>query len=85
MYICVYTHTHTHIPVGRAWQPTPVFLPGETHVQRSLAGYSPSGSKSQDMTDYISVHIGIRLSILFQLLSIIGCYIILSIVPCAMQ
>ena len=23
-----------------AWQPTPVFLPGEYHVQRSLAGYS---------------------------------------------
>ena len=25
----------------RAWQPTPVFLPGEAHGQRSLAGYSP--------------------------------------------
>ena len=25
----------------RAWQPTPVFLPGETHGQRCLAGYSP--------------------------------------------
>ena len=25
----------------RAWQPTPVFLPGESHGQRSLAGYSP--------------------------------------------
>ena len=25
----------------RAWQPTPVFLPGESHRQRSLAGYSP--------------------------------------------
>ena len=24
-----------------AWQPTPVFLPGESHEQRSLAGYSP--------------------------------------------
>ena len=28
---------------GRAWQPTPVFLPGESHGQRSLAGYGPSG------------------------------------------
>ena len=27
----------------RAWQPTPVFLPGESHGQRSLAGYSPWG------------------------------------------
>ena len=25
----------------RAWQPTPVFLPEESHEQRSLAGYSP--------------------------------------------
>ena len=27
------------------WQPTPVFLPGESHGERSLAGCSPSGSK----------------------------------------
>ena len=30
---------------GRAWQPTPVFLPGESHGQRSLAGYGPEGCK----------------------------------------
>ena len=29
------------IPWSRKWQPTPVFLPGESHGQRSLAGYSP--------------------------------------------
>ena len=29
------------IPWRRAWQPTPVFLPGESHVQRSLVGCSP--------------------------------------------
>ena len=28
------------IPWRRAWQPTPVFLPGESHGQRTLAGYS---------------------------------------------
>ena len=28
-------------PWRRKWQPTPVFLPGESHGQRSLAGYSP--------------------------------------------
>jgi len=27
------------IPWRRAWQPPPVFLPGESHGQRSLAGY----------------------------------------------
>jgi len=31
----------------RKWQPTPVFLPGESHGQRSLAGYSPWGCKSR--------------------------------------
>ena len=33
------------IPWRRAWQPTPVFLPGESHGQRSLVGYSPWGHK----------------------------------------
>ena len=28
-------------PGGRAWQPTPGFLPGVSHGQRSLVGYSP--------------------------------------------
>ena len=27
------------------WQPTPVFFPGESHGQRSLAGYSPRGRR----------------------------------------
>ena len=35
----------------RAWQPTPVSLPGESHGQRSLAGYSPWGHKELDMTE----------------------------------
>ena len=33
------------IPWRRTWQPTPVFLPGKSHGQRSLAGYSPWGHK----------------------------------------
>ena len=33
------------IPWRRKWQPTPVFLPGELHGQRSLAGYSPGACK----------------------------------------
>ena len=32
----------------RAWQPIPVFLPGESHGQRSLAGCSPWGYKESD-------------------------------------
>ena len=35
----------------RAWQPTPVFLPGKFHGQRSLAGYSPWGRKKLDTTE----------------------------------
>ena len=35
----------------RAWQPTPVFLPAESHGPRSLAGYSPQGCKESDMTE----------------------------------
>ena len=35
----------------RKWQPTPVFLPGEFHGQRSLAGYSPQGHKESDTTE----------------------------------
>ena len=35
----------------RAWQPTPVFLSGESHGQRSLAGCSPQGLKESDMTE----------------------------------
>ena len=34
-------------PLERKWQPTPVFLPGEPHGQRSLTGYSPGDRKSQ--------------------------------------
>ena len=34
-----------------AWQSTPAFLPGESHGQRSLVGYSPRGHKESDMTE----------------------------------
>ena len=40
-----------NIPWRRAWQPTPVFLPGESHGQRSMAGYSPWGHRESDRTD----------------------------------
>ena len=37
-------------PLEKEWQPTPVFLPGEFHGQRSLVGYSPWGRKESDVT-----------------------------------
>ena len=38
------------IPGRRKWQPTPVFLPGKSHGQRSLVDCSPWGRKASDMT-----------------------------------
>ena len=35
----------------RKWQPSPVFLPGKSHEQRSLAGYSPWGGKESNTTE----------------------------------
>ena len=40
----------TKTPWRRKWQPTPVFLPGESQGQRSLVGYSPWGHRDTDMT-----------------------------------
>ena len=36
---------------SRKWQPTPVFLPGKSHGQGSLAGYSPWGRRELDMIE----------------------------------
>ena len=38
-------------PRRRKWQPTPVFLTGKFHGQRSLVGYSPWGRKESDMAE----------------------------------
>ena len=42
------------IPWRRKWQPTPIFLPGESRGQRSLVGYSPCGHKESDMNEQLS-------------------------------
>ena len=39
------------IPWRRERQPTPVFLPGESHGQRSLVGYSPKAHRESDRTE----------------------------------
>ena len=44
------------IPWRRQGQPTPVFLPGESHGQRSLVGYSPRGRKESDTTERLHFH-----------------------------
>ena len=57
---CQYRNSRRHrfapwvrkIPWRSKWQPTPVFLPGESHGQRSLAGYSPRGCKESGTTEH---------------------------------
>ena len=45
------------IPWRRAWQPTSIFLPGESHGQRSLAGYNPWGHKESDTAERLSTNL----------------------------
>ena len=44
------------IPWRRKWQSTPVLLPGKSHGQRSLVGYSPWGHKQLNMTERLHFH-----------------------------
>ena len=50
-------------PWRRNWHPTPILLPGKSHGQRSLVGYSPWGRKESDTTGQIYL-----LTILLELL-----------------
>ena len=43
------------IPWRREWQPTPVFLGGEFHGQKSLVGYSSWGCEESDMTEWLTL------------------------------
>ena len=47
---CTFSPSVGKIPWRKKWQPTSVFLPGKSHGQRNLAGYSPWSHKKQDMT-----------------------------------
>ena len=42
-------------PLEEVWQPTPVFLLGEFHAQRSLVGYSPWGHKESYTTERLNL------------------------------
>ena len=52
--VCGFNLWFGKIPWRRAWQATSVFLPGESHGQRSLAGCSPWGRKESDTTEHLS-------------------------------
>ena len=50
----LYMPLHTFPPWRRKWQPTPVYLPGEFHVQRSLVGCSPWSCKESDTIEWLT-------------------------------
>ena len=48
-------------PLEKGMEPTPVFWPGKSHGQRSLAGYSPWGRTESDMPERLAYTHNIRL------------------------
>ena len=68
------------MPWRRKWQPTPVFLPGESHGQRSLAGYSPRGRKQSETTERLTL--SLSLSPLFTVPWVLNKYFIWYGRPC---
>ena len=68
------------VPQRREWLPTPVFLPGEFHRQRSLARYSPWGSQ-RDTTEpqhyyvHIYIHVYTHIHIYMHIASLNYCWI----------
>ena len=67
---CIFDPWVRKIPWRRKWHPTPVFLPGKSHGQRTLAGYSPCGHTelddwsdlAQHRTAHMYTYIGVLLS-----------------------
>ena len=56
-------HWVREIPRRRAWQLTPMFLPGESHGQRSLEGCGPLHHKESDTNEHACTHRVINLMI----------------------
>ena len=58
VFLCLIYFTQ-HKTLEQAWQPTPVFLPGETHGQGNLAGYSPWIHKELDTTEQLTLSLSL--------------------------
>ena len=58
------------IPWGRKWPSTPVLLPGKSHGQRSLVGYSLRGLKESDTTELAHIIHDIRIRNRYVVLSL---------------
>ena len=61
------------IPWSRKWQPTPVLLPGESHGQRNLAGYSPWGCKESNLTEHALKGPSLSLAVSSEFLARVSC------------
>ena len=65
------------IPWRREWQPTPVLLSGESHGQRSLAGYGLWGCKESNTTEWLTLKL-----IVVQLFSCVRLFTVLWTAAC---
>ena len=66
----------------RQWHPTPVLLPGKSHGQRSLVGYSPWGHKESDTTERLHYsHYKVNFTILGDSFKRIKDHIYLPLIP----
>ena len=61
------TLTFSSSNLEEEWQATPVFLPGKSHGQRTLVGYSPCSLKELDTTEQLNFHIPAASGVLRQL------------------
>ena len=57
---------------GEGKAPTPAFLPGESHGQRGLAGYSPRGHKDCDKTEWLNNDVWVTKDVLIRLCSMMS-------------
>ena len=59
------------IPWRNEWLPTPVLLPGKSHGQRSLEGYSTWGQKELDTTE-TTCTLGAFLAVIMAVMALVG-------------
>ena len=59
------------IPWRKKWQPTPIFLPGEFHRQKSLLGYSSRGHKGSHTIEQLTFNVGHSFASVFTVLLIL--------------
>ena len=51
------------IPWRRKWKPTPIFSPGKSHGQRSLAGHSPRRHKELGTTEWLKASLSVTVTV----------------------